>query len=81
VENRSGRYEITHNRDNRVTEGKVSGYPVMPVIDYSGASQSVQCIHGYQEGTGCYLCDPEHPPREEEECKKGQNYPNHQQAA
>ena len=44
-------------------------------------NEYVQCIHGYQEGTGCYLCDPEHPPREEEECKKGQNYPNHQQAA
>lgn len=22
---------------------------------------TLRCIHGYEEGKGCYLCDPEHP--------------------
>jgi hypothetical protein len=61
VENRNGKYGITHNHDNRVTEEASSGYPVTAVIGYSRGSKSVQCIHGYLEGKGCYLCDPEHP--------------------
>lgn len=64
VENRSGRYGITHNHDNRVTEESGSGYPVTPVIGYSGSPASVRCIHGYPEGKSCYLCDQDHPYRE-----------------
>ena len=41
VENRSGKYGITHNHDNRVTDETESGYPVMPVIGYSGGRESV----------------------------------------
>jgi len=63
VENRNGRYGITHNRDNRVTEETRSGYPVTPVIGYSEGGEPVMCIHGYAEGKGCYLCDPNHPAR------------------
>lgn len=29
-----------------------------------GGNDVVECIHGYPEGKGCYLCDPEHPKRE-----------------
>ena len=32
--------------------------------DTGGAS--VVCMHGFAGGTGCYLCDPEHPYRKEE---------------
>ena len=28
---------------------------------------SVTCVHGFAGGIGCYLCDPEHPYRKEEE--------------
>jgi hypothetical protein len=63
VENRNGKYGITHNRDNRVTDGTESGYPVTPVIGYSGGSETVSCIHDYPEGRGCYVCDPNHPTR------------------
>jgi AAA domain len=61
VENRNGKYGITHNHDNRVTEETMSGYPVTAVIGYSEGSESVKCIHGFAEGFGCYLCDPNHP--------------------
>jgi hypothetical protein len=27
---------------------------------------SPRCIHGYLEGKGCYLCDPDHPLRVKE---------------
>src|SRR5215203_5924415 len=63
VENRNGKYGITHNRDNRVTEETESGYPVTAVIGYSKGSEFVKCIHGFAEGFGCYLCDPNHPAR------------------
>ncbi len=63
VENRNGRYGITHNHDNRVTEQTGSGYPVTAVIGYSEGSESAKCIHGFAEGVGCYLCDPNHPAR------------------
>jgi hypothetical protein len=63
VENRNGKYGITHNRDNRVTEETESGYPVTAVIGHSEGSESVKCIHGFAEGFGCYLCDPNHPAR------------------
>jgi hypothetical protein len=61
VENRNGKYGITHNHDNRVTEETGSGYPVTPVIGYSEGTESVRCIHEYPGGKGCYLCDPNHP--------------------
>jgi hypothetical protein len=63
VDNRNGKYGITHNHDNRVTEETESGYPVTAVIGYSEGSESVKCIHGFAEGFGCYLCDPNHPAR------------------
>jgi hypothetical protein len=63
VENRNGRYGITHNHDNRVTEQSRSGYPVTAVIGYSDHRHAVRCIHNYPGGKGCYLCDPEHPYR------------------
>jgi hypothetical protein len=63
VENQNGKYGITHNHDNRVTEETGSGYPVTAVIGYSEGSESVKCIHGFVEGFGCYLCDPNHPAR------------------
>ena len=66
VENRSAKYGITHNRDNRdnrVTDETESGYPVTPVIGYSEGNESVRCIHDYPEGRGCYVCDPNHPHR------------------
>ena len=63
VENRNGKYGITHNRDNRVTEETESGYPVTPVIGYSEGSEPIKCIHGFAGGKGCYLCDPNHPAR------------------
>ena len=63
VENQNGKYGITHNHDNRVTQETGGGYPVTPVIDYSEGSESVKCIHGFTGGKGCYLCDPEHPVR------------------
>jgi hypothetical protein len=61
VENQNGKYGITHNRDNRVTEKTGSGYPVTPVIGYSEDSESVRCIHGYASGEGCFWCNPNHP--------------------
>ena len=63
VENRDGKYGITHNHDNRVTEETGSGYPVTPVIGYSEGTESVRCIHEYPGGKGCYLCDRNHPAR------------------
>jgi hypothetical protein len=41
VENRNGRYGITHNHDNRVPDETESGYPVTPVIGYSGGSEAL----------------------------------------
>jgi hypothetical protein len=38
VENRNGKYGITHNRDYRVTDETQSGYPVTPVTGYSGVA-------------------------------------------
>jgi hypothetical protein len=29
-----------------------------------------RCIHGFPEGAGCYLCDPEHPFRRRQEDRK-----------
>ena len=52
VENRNGKYGITHNRDNHVTEETMSGYPVTPVIGYSEGLEPVKCIHGYRDGKG-----------------------------
>jgi hypothetical protein len=63
VENWNGKYGITHNHDNRVTEETESGYPVTAVIGYSEGSESVKCIHGFAGGFGCYLCDENHPYR------------------
>jgi hypothetical protein len=63
VENRNGRYGITHNRDNRITEEAGSGYPVTAVIGSSEGPESVKCIHEFPGGEGCYLCDPDHPAR------------------
>jgi AAA domain len=40
VENRNGRYGITHNHDNRVTDETESGYLVTPVIGYSEGSEA-----------------------------------------
>jgi hypothetical protein len=61
VENRNGKYGITHNQDNRITEQNRNGYPVTAVMGYSQDSEAVRCIHGYANGKGCYLCDTEHP--------------------
>ena len=55
--------ELTDNRDNRITEESGSGYPVTAVIGYSEGRKSEKCIHGFAEGVGCYLCDPNHPAR------------------
>jgi len=63
VDNRNGKYGITPNRDNRVTEETMSGYPVTAVIGYSEGLEPVKCIHGYRDGKGCYVCDPHHPYR------------------
>ena len=49
VESRNGKYGITHNRDNRVTDETESGYPVTPVIGYSEGSEAAD--------------DPNHPTR------------------
>jgi len=63
VENRNGKYGITHNHNNRVTEETRSGYPVTAVIGYSEGPDSGKCIHEIPGGKGCYLCDPDHPAR------------------
>ena len=34
-----------------------------------GDTSPVTCIHGYPEGKGCYLCDPNHPHRLKEAAK------------
>ena len=38
-----------------------------PTLRELGELYGVECGHGYVGGEGCYLCDPSHPFRKQEE--------------
>jgi hypothetical protein len=61
-----GRYVPHNNHDNHNNESpKVTKVmDVMDVMDsHNDAHPAITCLHGYPEGEGCYVCDPDHPYR------------------
>jgi hypothetical protein len=32
-------------------------------VESSSIEEPARCVHGYPQGRGCYLCDPDHPYR------------------
>jgi hypothetical protein len=50
-------------------ESEDSG-PVAGVAGRFGSNRQHSCGHGYPQGEGCYLCDPDHPYRLQEVVKE-----------
>jgi hypothetical protein len=60
-----GRYTL-HNVHNNHNNEDAKVTDVMDVMDsHNDTPSPVTCIHGYPSNRGCYLCDPEHPTRED----------------
>ncbi len=63
-----GKYDLPANApysaDSKGEVGGKSKESKRSKRDTGGASDV--CMHGFAGGAGCYLCDPEHPCREEE---------------
>jgi hypothetical protein len=59
-----GRY-VPHNVHNNRTNEGANVTEVVEVMDARNDTPSpITCIHGFPSGENCYVCDPNHPHRE-----------------